>query len=92
MGSVSKDYKEAAKWFQLAAEQGDTDAQVNLALMFSGGFGVVQDYVQAHMWCNIAGASGSEKGRDCRNTMAGYMTPTDISKAQEMARHWMGSQ
>ncbi len=53
---VPKDYAEAAKWFRLAADQGDA-AQSNLGAMYANGHGVPQDYVQAHMWLNVA-ASG----------------------------------
>jgi TPR repeat protein len=33
---VSQDYKEAIKWYRLAAEQRDEKAQINLALMHDG--------------------------------------------------------
>ena len=31
---VPQDYKEAVKWYRLAAEQGDASAQYNLGLMY----------------------------------------------------------
>ena len=37
---IPRDYKEAVKWFRLAAEQGNGDAQVNLGVMFYQGQGV----------------------------------------------------
>ena len=46
------------KWYRLAAEQGDADAQSNLGVMYQQGKGVIKDYVYAHMWWNIAASQG----------------------------------
>ena len=35
----------AARWYRLAADQGDADAQFNLGAMYAEGQGVPQDYV-----------------------------------------------
>ena len=51
---VIQDYAEAVKWYRLAAEQGNQDAQYNLAVMYNKGEGVVQDYVDAHKWYRLA--------------------------------------
>ncbi len=46
------------------AEQGNAEAQYNLGYMYGEGLGVPQDdYVQAHMWLNIA-ASSFPPGKD----------------------------
>ena len=37
---VIQDYKEALKWFRLAAAQGDAKAQYNLGVMYDNGEGV----------------------------------------------------
>ena len=42
--------KEAVRWFRLAAEQGNEDAQYNLGIMYVLGKGVIKDSVYAHMW------------------------------------------
>jgi hypothetical protein len=42
-----KDYAQAMVWFQKAADQGNSSAQSNLALMYMKGIGVHQDYAQA---------------------------------------------
>ena len=41
---VPKDYGEAVKWFRLAAEQGNADAQTNLGVMFQYGRGVPKHF------------------------------------------------
>ncbi len=57
--------------------------------MYSKGRGVVQNYVQAHMWYNLAAAQGNETARENRDIVAESMMPADISKAQVLAREWM---
>ena len=81
-------YKEAVKWWKLAAEQGDADAQYNLGHMYYKGQGFPQDYALAHMWFNICSPSKDEECMDNRNIVEKEMTPQQIEKAQEMARNW----
>ena len=42
--NVTQDYKEAVKWYRMAAEQGDAQAQNSLGVMYANGEGVIQDY------------------------------------------------
>ena len=88
---VPQDYKEAMKWYRLAAKQGRALAQNNLGIMYEYGNGVLQDNTMAHMWYNIASANGHEKAGGYRDERAGLMTNPDISKAQSMARECMNS-
>ena len=37
---------------------GFADAQYNLGIMYANGRGIPQDYVQAHMWLNLAADQG----------------------------------
>ena len=83
------DYATALKEYRPLAEQGHAAAQYNLGLMYANGKGVPQDYVQAHMWFNLAAAQGDESGRENRDKVVELMTPADISKAQAMAREWL---
>jgi hypothetical protein len=55
---VPQDYAEAAKWYHLAAEQGDADAQNNLGTMYDTGEGVPQDYAEAAKWYRLAAEQG----------------------------------
>ena len=84
--SLPQDYKTAVKWYRLAAEQGDSDAQLNLGVMYALGQGVLKDYVYAHMWGNIASSNGNENGGKVRDIAVKNMTPADISAAQKLAR------
>ncbi len=48
------DHATALREWRKAAEQGNAYAQTNLGVMYHNGQGVTQDYVQAHMWFNLA--------------------------------------
>lgn len=49
-----QDYREAARWFGLAAEQGYGPAQLELAKLYEEGQGVDRNYVEAYKWYQIA--------------------------------------
>ncbi|MDB3945173.1 sel1 repeat family protein [Gammaproteobacteria bacterium] len=83
---IPQDYKTALKWYTLAAEKGDANAQAFLGLMYGKGDGVSQDNVYAYMWVNIAASNGNENGGKLRDIVAKLMTPTQIEKAQDLAR------
>lgn len=53
--------------------------------------GVLQDYVQAHMWFNLAAAQGLEKAARARDAVSQKMTSEQISEAQARARAWTAS-
>ena len=76
----------AVKWYKLAAKQGNADAQGNLGVMYAFGMGVLKDYVYAHMWGNIAAKNGNELGAKLRNFVEKKMTPSQLEKAQVLAR------
>jgi uncharacterized protein len=92
---VSPNHAEAALWYRLAADHGLAGAQFNLGMMYAEGQGVSQDYVQAHMWLNLAASQLPSLGTNQRNTMvdardrvASKMTPQQIAEAQELAFEW----
>ena len=74
------------------AEQGDADAQSNPWVMYAQGRGVVQDYVQAHMWRNVAASrqTGEERkiSADGLDALASLMTSAQVDEAQRLAREW----
>ena len=75
---VPQDYKEAVKWFRLAAEQSEANAQYNLGVMYYKGRGVLQDNVLAHMWYNLGAANGNEDAGKNRDIIAKTMTSSAI--------------
>ncbi|MEC4687440.1 MAG: SEL1-like repeat protein, partial [Nitrospirota bacterium] len=67
---------------------GNAKAQFNLGGMYLGGRGVPQDYVQAHMWVNLAAAQGLEAARNNRDRASKQMPPAQLAEAQRLAREW----
>ena len=55
---VPQNHAEAVKWYRLAADQGNADAQYNLGVMYYTGQGVPQDHVQAVKWFRLAADQG----------------------------------
>ena len=85
---VPQNYKEAIKWYRISAEQGNAETQYILGTMYRDGLGVPQDYALAHMWFNVCASTGNEKCMKQRNRVEKKMTPSQIEKAQDMARNW----
>ena len=53
-----EDDVEAARWYRLAAEQGNAGAQVNLGFMYYQGEGVPEDDAEAMRWYQLAAEQG----------------------------------
>ena len=84
---------QALVWYRRAAEQGDTRAQVALGSAYAQGIGVVQDYIEADKWLNIAASrakSADELADIARhhNKLTNVMTASQIAEAQKLAREW----
>ena len=71
---------------RLATAQGDSFAQGNLGFMYRNGQGVVQDYVLAHMWTNLAAVKGNAISVKNRDIIAAKMSTQQIALAQKLAR------
>jgi TPR repeat protein len=52
------DFKEAVRWYRMAAEQGEAKAQFNLGVMYAKGQGVPQDFKEAMQWYYLAAMQG----------------------------------
>ena len=87
-GGLAQDDRQAANWYRKAADQGEAPAQGLLGTMYSLGKGVPQDYVQAHMWLNLAAARGLPYAANCRDFVTAEMTPAQIAEAQRLAEEW----
>ena len=60
--------------------------------MYRNGQGVLQNYVDAHMWFNLSTAQSSGESRErmakIRDDLAERMTADQIAEAQRRAREW----
>jgi TPR repeat protein len=88
---VPNDFGLAAKWYRMAAKQGNALAQNHLGLIYADGRGVPQDYAEAYFWLSLASANGSHSstnGVDDRDLAASHLTKTVLLQTQERARKW----
>lgn len=83
-----QDYQTALGQLMQLAEAGDPDAQFVMGRMFARGEGVLQDYVEAHKWYNLASSRGQRLAVASRDALATQMTSEQIAQAQELARAW----
>ena len=79
-----QNYAEALKWFRLAANQGDADAQYNLGLMYARSRGVPLDYAEAMQWFQKAAAQDNATAQFSLGAMYanGQGVPRDHVRAQ----------
>ncbi len=90
------DYATAFREFRPLADKGNAKAQFMIGLIYLyhyKGQGVPQDYVQAHMWFNLAASrhppgEGRDQAVKSRNIVEKRMTPAQISEAKKLAREW----
>ncbi len=74
---------------RVKAEQGNVEAQFNLGRIYYKGQGVLQDYVMAYMYFNIAAINDTKGAVKNRDAVAKKMTPSQLEKAQQLAGEWI---
>ena len=79
---------EALIQWRAAADAGDRRAMLALGRLYLQGLGVIQDYVEAHKWLNLAASRGEVAALEERDALAAQMTPAQIATAQERAATW----
>jgi len=84
----ARDYRAAVAAFEPLAEAGDPDAQYMLGRLYARGNGVIQDFVSAHQWFNLAAANGHRQADAARESLAVQMTAEQIAAAQQAARRF----
>ncbi len=82
------DYATALRVFRKLADQGNYNSQVGLGFVYFNGQGVTQDYVQAHMWFDLAATRGRKDAENSREKTSEQMTPAQIAEARRLAREW----
>lgn len=79
----------AVQWYRRAAEQGDVMAQFHLGALYRQGNGVLQDFVEAYAWLNVAAAQGSAEAATARDELAAFMSPEAVAKGQAKSQSWV---
>jgi TonB family protein len=83
--AVPQDRHEAARWFLMAAHQGQKDALTNAGVVYITGTGVPRNLVQAYMWFTLASDAAVGGAAQYRDHAATEMTPDDIARATTLA-------
>jgi len=83
---VSQDFSEAAKWYQLAANQNRDDAQLKLALMYLSGQGVPQDNKMA---AALFRASAEQGNPDAQYNLGVMLTKEVEGGGDQEAVKWL---
>lgn len=90
---VPPDVPQMVQLFRQAAEQGQPQAQANLGNLYFFGRGVVQDYVEAHKWLNIAASrlegDVRKQTTELREKVGGLLTASQMAEAQKRAVDWV---
>ena len=66
---VCQSYKDAAKWYRLAAQQSNKDAQFLLGSMYVEGQGVLRDDKEAIKWLRLAAKQGHAEAQKMLDLM-----------------------
>ena len=69
---VLQNYAEAVRWYRLAAQQGNAQAQSNLGNMYHNGQGVLQDYAETIRWYRLAADQGNAQAQSNLGIMHEY--------------------
>lgn len=84
---VEQDQKQAAYWYQLAAEKGHPEAEYNLARLYATGQGVPRDQEQALRWVRAAASQGYAPAQ-ARFGLR-YSTGNGIGQDHRLAYFWL---
>ena len=83
---MNRDYVEASRWFQKAAERGMSSAQNNLGVMYKDGQGVSRDVSQAVRWFRTSADQGDA---DAQANLGGmYVEGLGVAQDYVQAHKW----
>ena len=84
----SNRYREAVAQWVAAAETENGRAMLALGMAYQQGLGVLQDFVEAHKWFNLAASYGIIEAVEERNALEAKITADQRSEAETLARSW----
>ncbi len=87
-GGYGQDAKEAAKWYEMAAERGNATAQYNLGMMYANGDGVQQIYESAYFWLTVSSNQGNPYATAALKTILDKLTPRQKAEADKLVAEW----
>ena len=85
---ISRDYKQAFKWYQMAAINGSRHAQHRLGTLYARGQGVTQSLVKGYAWCKVAAFQNSSRGKRKLKCLEAKMRLDQIREARWLAQEY----
>jgi len=83
-----RDYREAFKWYQMAAVNGSRQAQHRLGTLYARGQGVSQSFVKGYAWCKVAAFQNSSRGKRKLKFLETKMRLEQIREARWLAQEY----
>ena len=85
---IRQDPVESVKWYLMAANQADRDAQFRLGRSHETGTGTDRNPVLAFMWYELAAAGDHSQARENRDRLAASLSGEQLAEARRLARDW----
>jgi hypothetical protein len=86
---VPRDEKEAFRWFNKSAQDGNLAAQAKLGFLYSTGSGIPKDLNQAYFWAVLARAHGDESSKALATVLASGMRRRQAVAIEQQADLWL---
>ena len=86
---MPEDNVKAMEWYLKAAEQGFSQAQVNLGIMYEQGEGTPADPVQAYFWYALAESQGDSLAPQGKRDIAKKMTSVQLEAAERKVKEYL---
>jgi len=84
----SRDYEQAAKWYQQSAKHGYRRAQHLLGAMYAQGRGVARNYIKAYAWCKVSAAQHSRAALLKLKKIEPNMSREQVSIARKLSKQY----
>jgi len=85
---VPKYDRKAIMWCRKYAQQGNSQAQYCLGMMYEKGESICHDLELAHMWFSLASSKGHADAIKQIQELESKMTLSEIKEAKDFARNW----
>ena len=82
----SRDFEQAFKWYQAAAQRGSRQAQHRLATLYARGQGVTQNYSRSYAWCKVAVFQHSKRAKRKLKCIESKMSWEQIRRGSWLAQ------
>ena len=84
-----RNFREALKWYWLAADNGDNRGRNNLGVMHRDGLGITPNKILAYMWFSLAAADQSVEGQRNLERLSRALSQQDILQGQQLAEEYL---